>query len=62
MFPGTGGVPISKSIRRAHNMHAPSPTTNFLANESEEGDDNQVGSAMGPTEEQVSPGSFPGNW
>jgi hypothetical protein len=50
---GTGGIPIAKSIRRSNNLHAPSPTTNFLTTEGEDGDDNQVGTALGPTEEQV---------
>ena len=52
-FAGSGAVQIARSIRRANSIHAPSPTTNFLASECEDGDENQVGMALGPTEEQV---------
>ena len=52
-FSGSGAVQIARSIRRANSIHAPSPTTNFLASECEDGDENQVGMALGPTEEQV---------
>ena len=54
-FSGSGGIQIAKTFRRAANsIHAPSPTTNFLSGECEDGDENnQVGMALGPTEEQV---------